>query len=142
MIGFVKGHGTVTESQDYSFTDQNVSRGNYSYRLKQLDFDGSFAYSNTAEIDFAGPAEFALRQNYPNPFNPATSISYSIPADGNVSLKVYDVTGKEVGTLVNEKQQAGAHTVNFNAVNLATGVYVYRLQANDLVTTKKMLLLK
>ena len=141
-VGFVRGHGTVTESQSYSFTDENVTKGSYTYRLKQMDFDGSYAYSNTAEVTVSGPSEFSLNQNYPNPFNPTTSISYSIPADGNVSLIVYDVTGKEVKRLVNERQQAGSHSVNFDAGNLATGVYVYQLRTNNLITTKKMLLLK
>ncbi len=141
-VGFVKGHGTTTESRSYSFTETNVSAGSYSYRLKQIDFDGSYAYSNTAEVDVAAPAEFALAQNYPNPFNPATKISYSIPAAGNVSLIIYDIMGNEVKRLVNEKQEAGTHSVNFNAINLATGVYVYRLQTNNLIATKKMILLK
>ena len=142
-IGFVKGHGTVTEEHSYSFTDQNASRGeDYNYRLKQLDFDGSFAYSKTVEVKYEGPAVFSLDQNYPNPFNPSTSITYSIPEDGFVNLVVYDITGKEVKRLVSGKQQAGAHTVNFNADNLATGIYVYQLQTNNFVTSKKMMLLK
>ena len=142
-IGFVNGHGTVSEEHNYSFTDQDASRGtDYSYRLKQLDFDGSFAYSNTVDVNYMGPAVFNLNQNYPNPFNPSTSITYSIPEDGFVNLVVYDVTGKEVKRLVSGKQQAGAHTVSFNANDLATGIYLYQLQTNNLVTTKKMMLLK
>ncbi len=142
-IGFVKGHGTVTEAQSYSFTDQNVTRGeDYSYRLKQLDFDGSSSFSNTVEVGYEGPAVFSLMQNYPNPFNPTTSISYSIPEDRSVSLIVYDVTGREVKRLVNENQKAGTHTVSFSAENLATGVYVYRLRTNNQVTSMKMMVLK
>ena len=141
-IGFVKGHGTVTEANSYSFTDRNAAREDYSYRLKQIDLDGSFEYSNVVEIGYAGPAVFTLEQNYPNPFNPSTSISYSIPEDGFVNLIVYDVTGKEVRRLVSGRQQAGAHTVSFNAENLATGLYVYQLRTNKSVVSKKMLLLK
>jgi len=110
--------------------------------LKQVDFDGQFEYSNIIEVNAGVPKTFALEQNYPNPFNPSTAISYQLPVAGNVSLKVFDMLGKEVATLVNARQEAGAYTVNFNANNLSSGVYFYRLQAGNFVQTRKMMLVK
>lgn len=129
-------------SFDYSFNDNNLEPGVYSYRLKQIDFDGSFSYSNEIEVDINGVTDFALGQNYPNPFNPATVINYQLPVNGLVTLKVYDVLGKEVITLVNEEKPAGVYEVNFNAADFASGVYVYKLQAGDFVSSKKMILTK
>jgi hypothetical protein len=88
------------------------------------------------------PIEYALEQNYPNPFNPTTTIRYQLPKDGMVTLKVYDILGAEVVTLVNEEKVAGKYEVNFNAATLASGVYIYRLSVNDFVNVKKMVLLK
>ncbi|MBK8946122.1 MAG: T9SS type A sorting domain-containing protein [Ignavibacteriae bacterium] len=88
------------------------------------------------------PTKFTLEQNYPNPFNPTTEINFSIPKSGNVTLKVFDAVGQEVATLVNEFKNAANYKVNFNAANLTSGVYFYRLEANDLLQTKKMLLIK
>jgi len=141
-IGFVPGKGTTTETQNYIFRDEDLLSGSYTYRLKQLDFDGSFAYSDEVEVEITQPEVFYLGQNYPNPFNPSTNIEYSIPQDGNVSLKVYDILGKEVATLVNEYQQAGTFDVVFNGANLASGVYYYQLTAGDLTSTKKLMLTK
>jgi hypothetical protein len=87
------------------------------------------------------PAEFLLRQNYPNPFNPSTTIRYELPKTSHVSLNVYDVLGREVSVLVNERKDAGVHEVKFEGANLASGVYFYRLQAGDFVSVKKLLLL-
>ena len=153
-IGFVPGFGTTTEPKSYSFINEDVTTGNYNYRLKQIDFDGTFTYSNEieVEIDFT-PKEFVLYQNYPNPFNPTTKIKYRIPlsppllkgeseAGGFVSLKVYDVLGNEVATLVNENKHAGSYEVEFSAANLANGVYFYKLRVSDFVETKKMILMK
>jgi len=141
-IGFVEGKGTTTEVQNYLFRDKDLLSGNYTYRLKQMDYDGSFAYSDEVEIDIEQPSVFYLGQNYPNPFNPTTNIKYSIPADGNVTLKVYDILGKEVTTLVNEYQQAGTFDVVFNGSNLASGVYYYQLTSGELTSTKKLMLTK
>ncbi len=141
-IGFVGGFGTTTEQKTYSFTDDNIGSGNYIYRLKQIDFDGSFKYSNEVEAEVSGPAEFALSQNYPNPFNPTTQISYSIPKDGFVSLKVYNSLGQQAASLVNGIVKAGAHEVTFNGANLASGVYYYRIQAGESIAVKKMMLVK
>jgi hypothetical protein len=148
VIGFVPGFGTTTEPKSYSFIDENVTTGTYKYRLKQIDFDGSFAYSNEieVEVDFT-PEEFELYQNYPNPFNPKTVISYQLPVSGNVTLKVYDILGNEVATLVNEEKQPGVYEVEFSvgqdsSPDRASGIYFYQLRSGDFVSVKKMLLLK
>ncbi|MBK9098986.1 MAG: T9SS type A sorting domain-containing protein [bacterium] len=141
-VGFVEGKGTTTEVQNYFFRDKNLLSGTYTYRLKQMDFDGSFAYSDEVEVEIDQPNVFVLGQNYPNPFNPSTNIKYSIPADGNVTLKMYDILGKEVSTLVNEYQQAGTFDVVFDGSNLASGVYYYQLTTGDLTSTKKLMLTK
>ncbi|HSL88882.1 MAG TPA: T9SS type A sorting domain-containing protein [Ignavibacteriaceae bacterium] len=142
-IGFVPGTGTTTQGQSYSFIDDKVIDGVYSYRLKQVDFDGSFNYSNVIEVDVTTPLNFDLSQNYPNPFNPATVIEYSIASPVNVTLTVYTILGEQVAVLVNNQfTEAGKYSVNFNASNLASGTYIYRLQAGDFVSTRKMLLTK
>ena len=141
-VGFVEGRGTTTEAQNYLFRDKDLLSGNYTYRLKQTDFDGSFAYSDEVEIEISQPNVFYLGQNYPNPFNPSTNIKYSIPADGNVTLKMYDILGEEVSTLVNEYQQAGTFDVVFDGSNLSSGVYYYQLTSGELTSTKKMMLTK
>ena len=150
-IGFVPGFGTTTEPKSYSFTAENVTTGTYKYRLKQIDFDGSFTYSNEVEIvvDFT-PKEFVLYQNYSNPFNPSTTIKYEIPKVETrhasslqmVTLKVYDILGNEIATLVNEEKQPGVYEVEFDASSLASGMYLYKLQAGTFVQTKKMILLR
>ena len=141
-IGFVRGKGTTTEVQNYSFTDSKLSVGNYSYRLKQIDFDGSFEYSNEINVDLTAPTVFALEQNYPNPFNPSTVISYSVPQSSFVTLKVYDIIGNEVATLVNQTQSAGKYDVRFDASNLSNGVYMYSIKTDNFSSTKKMILMK
>lgn len=152
-IGFVEGKGTTTRASNYTFEDENLFAGRYSYRLKQLDFDGTFKYyvlSEIVELNFLD--KFELFQNYPNPFNPSTTIRYAIPLlggderGGSVTLKVYDVLGNEVAILVNEHQAAGNYKAEFNpASNIqhqASGVYFYRLKAGNFVETRKMLLLR
>lgn len=142
-IGFVSGAGTTTEERSYNFIDANVQPGVYSYRLKQLDFDGTFNYSNVIEIDISLPAVFDLAQNYPNPFNPSTTIEYSVAAPVNVTLTVYTILGEQVAVLIeNQFTEAGKHSVKFDASTLASGTYIYRLQAGEFVTSKKMLLTK
>jgi hypothetical protein len=145
-IGFRKGAGTITEEQLYSFTDELLTEGVIYYRLKQVDFDGSYKFSDVVEVSFNIPLEYSLGQNYPNPFNPATVISYNIAADGHVELKIYDITGKEVAVIVNEFKQAGEYKVIFNMyehkLNLSSGVYMYTLKAGDKLFSKKMLMLK
>lgn len=141
-IGFVPGFGTTTERHLYSFIDDVIDNGTYYYRLKQVDFNGSFTYSEIVEVDITQPLEFTLEQNYPNPFNPSTEIKYQIPVAGFVSLKIYDVLGNEVSNLVNEEKPAGSYNEEINLVNFPSGVYFYTLQAGKFIETRKMILLK
>lgn len=128
-VGFVEGSGTSNVPREYSFSDIHIPSGKYSYRLKQIDRDGKFGYSRTAEVIIGiAPKEFALAQNYPNPFNPTTVIRYQLPVVSNVTLKIYDVLGREVATLVNEEQSTGWKKVKWNA-NVASGINFYRIEA-------------
>ncbi|HEX7358558.1 MAG TPA: T9SS type A sorting domain-containing protein, partial [Ignavibacteriaceae bacterium] len=147
VIGFVAGYGTTTETKNYSFVDQNVPAGNYTYRLKQVDFNGTFEYSNTIEVEVIGLKEFTLAQNYPNPFNPSTTINFSLAVDSKVSLKIFNVLGQEVATLINSQMSAGSQKVSFNASTLNSGVYFYRIDADGVdgqkfSSVKKMILTK
>ncbi|MEO8210400.1 MAG: DUF4331 family protein [bacterium] len=145
-IGFVEGNGTTKSQMSYSFTDRRLGTGSYSYRLKQIDFNGNFKYYNLFnEVVIGVPTKFELVQNYPNPFNPVTKIDYSIPSNGQVSLVIYDALGKQVVTLVNNSLEAGYYSVDFNASQLSSGVYYYKLDVsgqNKFSDTKKMLLVK
>jgi hypothetical protein len=141
-VGFVNGKGTSTEISSYYFNDRNLVPGSYLYRLKQMDFDGKVSYSKEVNIDIMAPAVFALEQNYPNPFNPATSIKYSIPLDGIVSLVVFNILGEKVFTLVNQNMKAGKYEVKFDASHYASGIYFYRLDAGEYSSIKKMILMK
>ena len=142
-IGFVQGNGTTNEIRNYTYSDRNLSSGNYSYRLKQIDFNGNFVYYNLgAEVNVNVPAKFSLYQNYPNPFNPTTKIDFEIPSDGNVKISVYDNSGKLVSTITNGFRAAGYYTVNFNASNLSSGVYFYKLESNNLSKVMKMSVIK
>jgi len=146
-IGFVPGFGTTTETKSYSFTDAGLQPGVYSYHLKQVDFNGTFEYSYEINVQVNAPSTFSLDQNYPNPFNPSTTITFSLAIDSKVNLKVFDVLGQEVTTLVNEQLTAGIHNYNFNAAGLNSGIYFYKIQANDVngnqfTDIKKMILLK
>jgi hypothetical protein len=140
-IGFVEGKGTTTEAQHYSFTDKNLLEGKYNYRLKQIDFDGSYDFSNVVEVEIA-PREFILLQNYPNPFNPNTTISWQSPVSSWQTLKIYDILGNEVVTLVDEYKQAGKYSVEFDGKHLPSGIYYYRLNTGSFSDTKKLMLLK
>lgn len=141
-IGFVAGFGTTTEPRSYSFTDEIQDQGSIRYRLKQIDFDGSFNYSNVVEARVTTPLKFELSQNYPNPFNPITRINYQLKEKGFVSLKIFDMLGMEVANLVNETQAEGQYSVVFDASNLPSGVYIYSLRVNDFVQNNKMTFLK
>jgi photosystem II stability/assembly factor-like uncharacterized protein len=141
-LGFVTGHGTTTQKQFYQFQDQPERNGIYSYRLRQIDYDGTFEYSDEISVDFTPQYTFELEQNYPNPFNPLTIIKYQIPKLDFVTLKVYDVLGNEILTLVNEKIPAGSYEFDFDAAGLPSGIYLYRLQAGEFMETKKMILIK
>ena len=141
-IGFVEGYGTTTETQEYSYLDRTVITGTYFYRLKQIDFDGRNEYSDEVEVEVLGPLAFGLDQNYPNPFNPSTTIKYSIAASGYVKLAVYTMIGEEVSVLVDGQVESGFYEVNFDASNLPSGAYFYRLTSDNSVEIKKMLLMK
>jgi hypothetical protein len=151
IIGFKDGSGTSSELQDYTYTDNlsDIESSVLYYRLKQLDLNGNFEYSNIIEVDVT-PATFLLSQNYPNPFNPSTTITYRLPVNSIVTLRVFDVIGNEVATLVEEQKQAGEYQVEFDASELGSGVYFYNLRAIDpsagseevFVETKKMILLQ
>ena len=144
MIGFVQGRGTTSEVQRYAFNDNAAPSGSVLYRLKQVDFDGTYSYSPIVETVVGAPTTFALNQNYPNPFNPETRIGYRLPVASDVKLELYDMLGRKLATLVNARQEAGAYLIAFNAqtLNLASGMYFYRLQAGNFVETKKMMLMK
>ncbi len=145
-LNFVQGYGTTSDSHSYDYID-NLSdlnyRGKIYYRLKQVDYDGSANYSSTESVIFEPkPNDFALDQNYPNPFNPSTSIKYSLPEGARVKLTIYDLLGNEVETLVDEFKPAGTYSVKFNGSELTSGIYIYRMQAGDFVSTKRMALIK
>ena len=147
LVGNVEGYGTSNVSHNYSFSDNNLNSGKYNYRLKQKDFNGNFEYFNlNSEVNVGTPNNFSLSQNYPNPFNPSTKINYDIPFDSKVSIKIFDMTGREVSTLLNESKTAGYYSINFNAGAIASGVYFYTITASgngkNFVDTKKMLLVK
>jgi hypothetical protein len=144
-IGFVQGKGTSTEINKYRFVDSPTLNGVYNYRLKQVDFNGSFEYSKEVEVSVMVIEDFALMQNYPNPFNPSTVIKYQVAEGSHTTLKVYDVLGREVTTLVNEEQTAGEYEVEFlisKDLSLSSGFYFYQLRAGNFIQTRKMIYLK
>ena len=146
-IAFVPGFGTTTEPKSYSYTDQSVNGGTYYFRLKQIDFDGSFVYSDVVEVDVTLPSIFALEQNYPNPFNPSTSIQFSLPVDAQVAIGVYNLVGEKVAEVASGNFAAGSHKVTFNASTLTSGIYFYQLDATGsdgktFSSVKKMTLLR
>jgi hypothetical protein len=143
-IGFSEGHCTTTETKSYQYIDNisDLQAGSLRYRLKQIDFDGSYEYSNEVMVDNPAPIDFALHQNYPNPFNPTTRITFGIPLKSQVSLKIFNSIGEQVAQLVKEEKEAGRYSVELNATNLPSGVYFYRLKTDSFVETKKMILLK
>lgn len=141
-IGFVEGKGTTTETQTYSFIDQSPNLGYYSYRLEQMDFDGSFEYSQIISTEIEAPGKFALFQNYPNPFNPSTKIKFSIAKESKVNLSIYNLLGERVQELMNKEMKPGYHEVEFDANELASGIYLYKIKAGSFVESKKMVFIK
>lgn len=142
-IGFVSGKGNSNEPVNYSFRESNLQSGKYKYRLKQIDYNGNFEYfSLNGNVEIETPAKFTLRQNYPNPFNPLTKIDFDLPEKGFVTLKVYDILGREMVSLLNEIKEAGYHTAEFNAGKFNSGIYIYRLTVDGLSTMKKLVVLK
>ena len=141
-IGHVQGNGTTTEIKNYSFTDAGVVLGTYYYRLKQVDFNGDFEFSNEIFVDVNAPLEFALAQNYPNPFNPTTSINFSIAEPTFVKLAIYNLLGEEVQVLKNDYMEAGTFKINFDASSLPSGMYLYKIETAQYSSVKKMMLMK
>ncbi|MEJ5263166.1 MAG: PQQ-dependent sugar dehydrogenase [Ignavibacterium sp.] len=139
---FISGNGTSTQRNIYSYTDNDVTFGVYYYRLKQIDMDGTINYLNVVSLDLGSPKSFLLEQNFPNPFNPSTTISWQSPESGLQTLKVYDMLGNEVATLLNDYKEAGKHSVEFNADNLPSGLYFYKLGVGNFSSVRKMLLMK
>ena len=146
-IGFVPGYGTVAETKSYVYIDKNIT-GSISYRLKQIDFDGSFTYSNVVEVSSQIEFTFKLAQNYPNPFNPETKISYSIPHEARVKLSVFNPIGEVVTELINEVQSPDFYEVVWNAKDVTSGIYFYTVEVVPLNGesgyrgSKKMVLMK
>ncbi len=142
MIGFVQGNGNSNSPKYYYFEDKYLSSGKHHYRLKQIDNDGKYEYSKTIEVNLGSPVKYELSQNYPNPFNPFTTIKYSIPEAGQVKLVIYNALGEQVVELLNEIKEAGVHTINFDASNLNSGMYLYKLVSGSFIQTKKMIVIK
>ena len=146
-IAFVRGYGTTNSEKDYILEDKNLITGKYKYRLIQIDYNNAATiYDLSSTINIGIPKKSELSQNYPNPFNPITKIDYNITYNSKVTLKVFDITGREISTLVNETQEAGYYTVQFNASEFASGTYFYRLTTesgqDNFVMTKRMILVK
>ena len=141
-IGFVQGSGNSNSTKEYSFIDNSVSSGKYSYRLKQIDNDGSYKYSKEIEITINKPLTFQLHQNYPNPFNPSTTIRYDVPSSQKLTIKVYNFIGQEVATLFEGVKETGSYDVKFDGRNLASGIYFVSLKSNSFSKNIKMILMK
>jgi hypothetical protein len=142
-VGFVSGSGTRHTTTNYSFSESKLKAGKYFYRLRQIDYNGNMQYFELNNIvEIKPPGKFELFQNYPNPFNPTTKINFTLSNDTKVSLIVYDMSGREINTIINKTLSADYYTVEFNASNLASGVYFYRLVTNEFTSVKKMVILK
>ncbi len=144
MIDFIKGNGTTSEESNYTYIDNSDIAGDYYYRIRQVDFDGTFEYSPVIRISMGAPHEFGLAQNYPNPFNPSTTISYQLPKSANVNIAVYNIQGIKIKTLVNESKSAGNYKAVWNGTNdsgihVASGVYIYKITADNFTDIKKMI---
>ena len=146
-IGFVPGAGTTSEPNLYSFTDVELKAGQYVYRLKQVDYDGSFEYTQEVTVEVITPSVFSLEQNYPNPFNPTTTIAFSLAIDSKVSLRIFNTLGQEIKSIVNGNLSQGFHEVNFDASAFNSGVYFYKIDAQGIdgqkfTQVRKMILTK
>jgi hypothetical protein len=146
-ITFINGMGTTTQPVNYTYTDMSLSAGKYQYRLRQIDFNGSYAYPGIVNVEVGIPSEFSLEQNYPNPFNPSTVVKFSLPAESKVTLKIFDLMGQETAEIINGNYTAGTHAVNINAAYLSSGMYFYTITASGdngvkYTSSKKMLLIK
>ncbi len=141
-VGFINGTGNSTEINNYKFTDKIEKPGLYFYRLKQIDYDGSFNFSNIIATNVSAPSEFRLNQNYPNPFNPETTIEFEIPETEPIRLTVYNLLGERVKELVNGKLEPGYYNYTFNGAHYSSGTYIYTLESKNQIESRKMILLK
>jgi hypothetical protein len=141
-VTFVNGRGTTTEVTNYTYNDKVVKPGTYLYRLKQIDFDGTFNYSPEIEVDVNELTEFSLFQNYPNPFNPSTTIKFALQDKSDLVIAVYNSLGEKVAEVFKGELEEGYHQVEFNASSLPSGVYFYRFESEQFAAVKKMLLIK
>jgi hypothetical protein len=142
-IGFVKGKGTTTQPTTYSYSDSDkLMFRTYFYRLKQIDFDGSFSYSSEIEVELSLPEKFQLNQNFPNPFNPSTTISFSLPHSAFVNLSIYNIIGEKVAEVVNGQLDGGNYNYIWNPKDMNSGVYLYELRTEDYKSIRKMQLIK
>lgn len=141
-IGFVKGHGSSNSPKEYSFIDSDQLSGVMKYRLKQIDNNGSFEYSDIVTVERNQLSKTELYQNYPNPFNPTTVINYTLSLDGMTKLSIFNILGQEIEVLINKQMRAGSYSIPFDGSNLSSGVYVYKLQLNNQTQVRKMLLMK
>ena len=133
---------TTTQTKSYSFIDDDIQSGTYAYRLKQVDFDGSFNYSNEISVSFSKPISYTLGQNFPNPFNPLTRIGFTIPKRSYVEFCVYNSLGENIAVLEDGFKRAGYYHTEFDGSNLPSGIYFYTLSSDNFISTKKMILLK
>ena len=142
-IVFIEGNGNSNSPKEYSYSDKDLFAGGskFQYRLKQVDTDGSFEYSDVVEVEVV-PTQFELSQNYPNPFNPSTTIRFSLPKETQLKINIYNMLGEQVATIAEGMYESGYHKVTFNASNLPSGGYIYRIESSDFVQVKKMILLK
>jgi len=141
--GYAEGNGTSNQINNYSFTERGMASGNYNYRLKQIDYNGNYKYYDLSnEVIIGIPSKYSLSQNYPNPFNPVSVINFELPTSNYVSLNIYDINGRKVAGLVNEVKEAGYYSVQFDAKNLSSGMYFYKLTSGNFSAVKKMVVVK
>jgi hypothetical protein len=146
-VGFVNGKGNTNTEQSYNFENKDISSGSYNYRLKQTDYNGNYKYFNlNGAVSISTPSKYSVSQNYPNPFNPVTKIDYEVASDSKIKISIFDITGRELQTLLNERKPAGYYSLTFNAGNLSSGTYFYRVIADEgnpkFAEIKKMILIK
>jgi hypothetical protein len=146
-IDFIEGNGTVLKPKHYRYVDENVAEGTYHYRLKQVDFEGTYDYSDTIEITLVLPSSIHLHQNYPNPFNASTEISYNLPVSSHVELIIYDMIGHQVCRLIDQFQTKGKYSVKWNARDslgkeVSSGIYYYKIKTESFSEFRKMMLVK
>jgi len=143
-ISFITGQGTTTNSFTYTFLDNRLTQGRYAYRLKQIDYNGSYTYSNILEFDINNLIQaYKLYQNYPNPFNPITKIQFDLKERGFVTLTIFNILGERVSELINKELTEGRHTLDFNAPGLPSGIYICNLNVKDKYSeNRKMTLIK